>query len=70
MIPLAIKRVESDPLMQQDLIGVTHRIKLFDFAHPATGAMKPNRRRMFRPDGRESFLVRLPLAAQVVDRFG
>ena len=30
LIPLAVKRVEGDPLVEQDLIGVANRIKLFD----------------------------------------
>ena len=68
LIPLAVERVEGDPLVEQDLVGVANRIKLFDFAQPTARSMKANRGGMLAAFDRQPFFVRFPLAAQVVYR--
>ncbi len=68
LIPLAVERVEGDPLVEQDLIGVANRIKLLDFAHPTARSMKANRGGMLAAFDRQPFFVGFPLAAQVVNR--
>ena len=40
LVPLTVERVEGDPLVEQDLVGVANGIKLFDFAQP-TARSKP-----------------------------
>ena len=67
LVPLTIERVEGDPLVEQDLVGVANGIKLFDFAHPTARSMKPDRGGMLAADRRQSLFVRLPFAAQVVN---
>ena len=59
----------SNPLVEQDLIGVANGIKLFDFAQPTARSMKPDRGGMLAADGRQSLFVRLPLAAQLREYF-
>ena len=49
------------------MIGVANGIKLFDFAQPTARSMKTDRGGMLAADSRQSFFVRLPLAAQVVN---
>jgi hypothetical protein len=66
-VPLAVERVEGDPLVEKDLIGVTNWIKFFDFAHPTARSMKTNCRWMLAADRCQSLFVGLPLAPQVVD---
>lgn len=66
LIPLAIQRVEGNPLVEQDLVGVANRVKLFDFAHPTARSMKANRGRMLGADLGKPFFVGFPLAAQVI----
>ena len=67
LVPLTVERVEGDPLVEQDLIGMANGIKLFDFAQPTARSMKTDRGGMLAADGRQSLFVRLPLAAQVVN---
>ena len=67
LVPLTVERVEGDPLVEQDLIGMANGIKLFDFAHPTARSMKTDRGGMLAADSRQSLFVRLPLAAQVVN---
>ena len=50
LIPLAVERVEGNPLVEQDLVGVANRIELFDFAHPTARSMKANRGGMLGAD--------------------
>ena len=67
LVPLTVERVEGDPLVEQDLVGVANGIKLFDFAHPTARSMKMDRGGMLAADGRQSLFVWLPLAAQVAN---